>query len=126
MSERREPEESQGGDVGLAQPEGKPVMEVEDLNMYYGSFKALSGVSMKIARNKVTALIGPSGSGKSTFIRTLNRMHEVVPGTRMEGKVLIDGEDIYAGEVDPSEVRRTVGMVFQRPNPFPTMSIRDN
>ena len=126
MSERREPEESQGGDVGLAQPEGKPVMEVEDLNMYYGSFKALSDVSMKIARNKVTALIGPSGCGKSTFIRSLNRMHEVVSGARVEGRVFLDGEDIYAREVDPVRVRRRVGMVFQKPNPFPTMSIYDN
>ena len=126
MSERREPEESQGGAAGLAQPEGKPVMEVEDLNMYYGSFKALSDVSMKIARNKVTALIGPSGCGKSTFIRSLNRMHEVVSGARVEGRVFLDGEDIYAREVDPVRVRRRVGMVFQKPNPFPTMSIYDN
>ena len=112
--------------MGLAQPEGKPVMEVEDLNMYYGSFKALSDVSMKIARNKVTALIGPSGCGKSTFIRSLNRMHEVVSGARVEGRVFLDGEDIYAREVDPVRVRRRVGMVFQKPNPFPTMSIYDN
>src|SRR5919199_5829374 len=126
MSERREPEESQGGDVGLAQPEGEPVMEVEDLNMYYGSFKALSDVSMKIARNRVTALIGPSGCGKSTFIRSLNRMHEIVPGARVEGRVALNGEDIYAKDVDPVRVRRRVGMVFQKPNPFPTMSIYDN
>ena len=112
--------------MGLAQPEGKPVMEVEDLNMYYGSFKALADVSMKIARNKVTALIGPSGCGKSTFIRSLNRMHEVVSGARVEGRVFLDGEDIYAREVDPVRVRRRVGMVFQKPNPFPTMSIYDN
>ena len=112
--------------MGLAQPEGEPVMEVEDLNMYYGSFKALSDVSMKIARNKVTALIGPSGCGKSTFIRSLNRMHEVVSGARVEGRVFLDGEDIYAREVDPVRVRRRVGMVFQKPNPFPTMSIYDN
>ena len=101
-------------------------MEVEDLNMYYGTFKALSGVSMKIAENKVTALIGPSGCGKSTFIRSLNRMHEVVPGARVEGSVTLDGENIYAAEVDPVRVRRRVGMVFQKPNPFPTMSIYDN
>jgi phosphate transport system ATP-binding protein len=101
-------------------------MEVEGLNMYYGSFKALSGVSMKIAENKVTALIGPSGCGKSTFIRSLNRMHEVVPGARVEGSVTLDGENIYAAEVDPVRVRRRVGMVFQKPNPFPTMTIYDN
>ena len=101
-------------------------MEVEGLNMYYGSFKALSDVSIKIARNMVTALIGPSGCGKSTFIRSLNRMHEIVPGARVEGIVTLDGEDIYARDVDPVRVRRRVGMVFQKPNPFPTMSIYDN
>jgi phosphate transport system ATP-binding protein len=101
-------------------------MEVEDLNMYYGSFKALSDVSIEIARNKVTALIGPSGCGKSTFIRSLNRMHEVIPGARVEGRVTLDGEDIYAKDVDPVRVRRRVGMVFQKPNPFPTMTIYDN
>ena len=101
-------------------------MEVEGLNMYYGSFKALSDVSIKIAENKVTALIGPSGCGKSTFIRSLNRMHEIVPGARVEGIVTLDGEDIYARDVDPVRVRRRVGMVFQKPNPFPTMSIYDN
>jgi phosphate transport system ATP-binding protein len=101
-------------------------MEVENLNMYYGSFKALSGVSMKIAENKVTALIGPSGCGKSTFIRSLNRMHEVVPGARVDGRVTLDGENIYAAEVDPVRIRRRVGMVFQKPNPFPTMTIYDN
>jgi phosphate transport system ATP-binding protein len=101
-------------------------MEVEDLNMYYGSFKALSDVSIKIASNRVTALIGPSGCGKSTFIRSLNRMHEIVPGARVEGVVTLDGEDIYARDVDPVRVRRRVGMVFQKPNPFPTMTIYDN
>jgi phosphate transport system ATP-binding protein len=112
--------------VSLPQPEGRPVMEVEDLNMYYGSFKALSDVSIEIARNRVTALIGPSGCGKSTFIRSLNRMHEIVPGARAEGIVTLDGEDIYAKDVDPVRVRRRVGMVFQKPNPFPTMTIYDN
>src|SRR3954454_18759024 len=102
------------------------VMDVENLNMYYGAFKALQDVSMTIRRNKVTALIGPSGCGKSTFIRSLNRMHEIVPGTRVEGSVLLDDEDIYASDVDPVQVRRKVGMVFQKPNPFPTMSIYDN
>ncbi len=81
---------------------------------------------MKIAPNKVTALIGPSGCGKSTFIRTLNRMHEVARGGRVEGEVLLDGEDIYGKNVDPVQVRRKIGMVFQKPNPFPTMTIYDN
>jgi phosphate transport system ATP-binding protein len=102
------------------------VMTVENLNMYYGSFKALQDVSIAIRRNMVTALIGPSGCGKSTFIRSLNRMHEIVPGARVEGSVLLDDEDIYASDVDPVQVRRKVGMVFQKPNPFPTMSIYDN
>jgi phosphate transport system ATP-binding protein len=102
------------------------IMTVENLNMYYGSFKALQDVSMTIKRNMVTALIGPSGCGKSTFIRSLNRMHEIVPGARVEGNVLLDDEDIYASDVDPVRVRRRVGMVFQKPNPFPTMSIYDN
>jgi phosphate transport system ATP-binding protein len=101
-------------------------MEVQDLNMYYGRFKALSDVNLEIAKNRVTALIGPSGCGKSTFIRSLNRMHEVVPGARVEGRVTLDGEDIYATDVDPVRVRRRVGMVFQKPNPFPTMSIYNN
>jgi phosphate transport system ATP-binding protein len=102
------------------------VMTVENLNMYYGSFKALQDVTMTIRRNMVTALIGPSGCGKSTFIRSLNRMHEVVPGAWVEGSVLLDDEDIYASDVDPVRVRRKVGMVFQKPNPFPMMSIYDN
>jgi phosphate transport system ATP-binding protein len=102
------------------------VMMVENLSMYYGTFKALQDVGMTIRRNMVTALIGPSGCGKSTFIRSLNRMHEIVPGARVEGTVLLDDEDIYASDVDPVRVRRKVGMVFQKPNPFPTMSIYDN
>ncbi len=99
---------------------------VTDLNVYYGRFRAVEGVSLTIEPRSVTALIGPSGCGKSTFLRTLNRMHEVVPGARVEGEVLLDGSDLYAPGVDPVLVRRQVGMVFQRPNPFPTMSIRDN
>ena len=99
---------------------------VKDLNVYYGKFRAVEGVSLTIEPCSVTALIGPSGCGKSTFLRTLNRMHEVVPGARVEGEVLLDGSDLYAPGVDPVLVRRQVGMVFQRPNPFPTMSLRDN
>lgn len=101
-------------------------IEVIDLNVYYGKFKAVEGVSMVIEPRSVTAFIGPSGCGKSTFIRTLNRMHEVIPGAYVEGEVLVDGDDLYGPGVDPVLVRRQVGMVFQRPNPFPTMSIRDN
>jgi phosphate transport system ATP-binding protein len=101
-------------------------IEVRDLNVYYGKFKAVEDVSLVIEPRTVTAFIGPSGCGKSTFLRTLNRMHEVIPGARVEGEVLIDGNNLYGPGVDPVLVRRQVGMVFQRPNPFPTMSIRDN
>ena len=101
-------------------------IDVSDLDVYYGSFKAVEGVTMTVEPRSVTAFIGPSGCGKSTFLRTLNRMHEVIPGGRVEGKVMLDDQDLYATGVDPVAVRRTVGMVFQRPNPFPTMSIRDN
>ena len=101
-------------------------IEVSDLNVYYGKFKAVEDVSLVIEPRTVTAFIGPSGCGKSTFIRTLNRMHEVIPGAYVEGEVLIDGNNLYGAGVDPVLVRRQVGMVFQRPNPFPTMSIRDN
>src|SRR5258708_18060544 len=101
-------------------------IEVSGLNVYYGDFKAIEDVSMTVEPRSVTAFIGPSGCGKSTFLRTLNRMHEVLPGARVQGKVFLDDEDLYAPSVDPVAVRRTVGMVFQRPNPFPTMSIYDN
>jgi phosphate transport system ATP-binding protein len=100
--------------------------DISGLNVFYGNFLAVSDVSMTIEPRSVTAFIGPSGCGKSTVLRTLNRMHEVIPGARVDGKVLLDGEDIYAGNVDPVNVRRTIGMVFQKPNPFPTMSIYDN
>ena len=101
-------------------------IEVRDLDVYYGSFRAVEGVTLTIEPRTVTAFIGPSGCGKSTFIRTLNRMHEVIPGARVDGEVLIDGNNLYGPGVDPVLVRRQVGMVFQRPNPFPTMSIREN
>ena len=101
-------------------------IQVKDLNVYYSKFLAVEGISLSIEPRSVTAFIGPSGCGKSTFLRTLNRMHEVIPGARVEGEVLIDGNNLYAPGVDPVLVRRQVGMVFQRPNPFPTMSIRDN
>jgi phosphate transport system ATP-binding protein len=101
-------------------------IDVSGLNVYYSAFLAVQDISMTIEPRSVTAFIGPSGCGKSTFLRTLNRMHEVIPGARVEGKVMLDDEDIYGGRVDPVNVRRTIGMVFQRPNPFPTMSIYDN
>ena len=101
-------------------------IEVSDLDIYYGSFRAVADVSLTLEPRAVTAIIGPSGCGKSTFLRSLNRMHEVVPGARVEGKVLFDGQDLYAPDVDPVDVRRRIGMVFQRPNPFPTMSIYEN
>ncbi|RZU63352.1 phosphate ABC transporter ATP-binding protein PstB [Zhihengliuella halotolerans] len=97
-----------------------------DLNVYYGKFLAVSDVNINIEPKSVTAFIGPSGCGKTTFLRTLNRMHEVLPGARVEGKLLLDGDNIYAPGVDPVAVRSNVGMVFQRPNPFPTMTIREN
>ncbi|GAA4302775.1 MULTISPECIES: phosphate ABC transporter ATP-binding protein PstB [Klenkia] len=101
-------------------------IDVSDLDIFYGNFKAVEGVNVSIEPRSVTALIGPSGCGKSTFLRSLNRMHEVIPGARVEGKVVIDGQDLYGSDVDPVDVRRQIGMVFQRPNPFPTMSIYDN
>jgi phosphate transport system ATP-binding protein len=101
-------------------------IDVKDVNIYYGSFKAVEDVSMTIESRSVTAFIGPSGCGKSTLLRTLNRMHEVVPGGRVEGTIELNGRDLYGTGTDPVAVRRTVGMVFQRPNPFPTMSIFDN
>ncbi|MDQ1249200.1 MAG: phosphate transport system ATP-binding protein [Actinomycetota bacterium] len=101
-------------------------MDLRDVNIYYGSFLAVEGVSLAIEPRAVTAFIGPSGCGKSTVLRTLNRMHEVIPGAHVKGEVLLDEQNIYAPDVDPVNVRRTVGMVFQRPNPFPTMSIYDN
>jgi len=101
-------------------------VDLKDLNVYYGSFLAVEGINMTIDPKSVTAFIGPSGCGKSTLIRTLNRMHEVIPGAYVTGELLMDGENLYAPAIDPVTVRRNVGMVFQRPNPFPTMSIRDN
>jgi phosphate transport system ATP-binding protein len=101
-------------------------IDATNLNIYYGKFLAVSEVNFTIAPRSVTAFIGPSGCGKSTVLRTLNRMHEVIAGATVQGSVLLDGDDIYGNGVDPVDVRRTIGMVFQRPNPFPTMSIYDN
>ena len=101
-------------------------IDVSGLTAFYGGHRAIDDISMSVEPRSVTAFIGPSGCGKSTLLRTLNRMHEVTPGGRVEGKVMLDHEDLYGASVDPVAVRRTIGMVFQRPNPFPTMSIYDN
>jgi len=101
-------------------------IDVKDLNIFYGTFQAVADVSMSIGARSVTAFIGPSGCGKSTFLRTLNRMHEVIPGGRVQGDILMDGKSLYDRNVDPVDVRRQVGMVFQRPNPFPTMTVKEN
>jgi phosphate transport system ATP-binding protein len=101
-------------------------IQVEGLSAYYGAFRAVRDVSMVIPPQSVTAIIGPSGCGKSTFLRSLNRMHELTPGAHIEGRLVLDGTDINGPSVDPVQLRRVVGMVFQRPNPFPTMSIYDN
>ncbi len=98
----------------------------QDLKAYFGNVEVLKGISISILKNEVTALIGPSGCGKTTFLRTLNRMHELARNATVKGKVLVDGTDIYASNIDPVLVRRKIGMVFQKPNPFPTMSIYDN
>jgi phosphate transport system ATP-binding protein len=100
--------------------------QVKNLSIWYGEKRAIDNVTLDVASNAVTAIIGPSGCGKSTFIRALNRMHELVPKTRVEGTVLLQGEDLYSSNVDPAIVRRRVGMVFQKSNPFPTMSIGEN
>jgi phosphate transport system ATP-binding protein len=101
-------------------------IDVSGLSAYYGSVRAIEDISLTVEPRTVTAFIGPSGCGKSTVLRTLNRMHEVIPGTRVEGKVMLDDVDLYGPGIDPVAVRRTIGMVFQRPNPFPTMSIYEN
>jgi phosphate transport system ATP-binding protein len=106
-------------------PALSPVIELTDVSLFYGSFRAVDGVTLPIGRNEITALIGPSGCGKSTVLRSINRMNDLIPGARVEGTISYHGQDIYAADVDPIEVRRRVGMVFQKPNPFPK-SIYDN
>jgi phosphate transport system ATP-binding protein len=101
-------------------------METRDISVWFGKRKVLEGVNIAFPKNTVTALIGPSGCGKSTFIRTLNRLHELIPGAALAGEVLYEGKDIYAPEVDPVHIRLNIGMVFQKPNPFPSMTIRGN
>ncbi len=114
------------GDGVLRHQRGAKRLEARDLNIYYGSFQAVADLNMTVPAHSVTAFIGPSGCGKSTVLRALNRLHETAPGGRVEGSVLLDGHDIYGPQISAVAVRRIVGMVFQRPNPFPTMSIRDN
>ena len=106
-------------------PESSSIFSIQNLNFYYGAKRALSGISMEVEPRKVTALIGPSGCGKSTFLRCLNRMNDTIAGTRVEGKILLNGDDIYAPGMDVVDLRQRVGMVFQKPNPFP-QTIFDN
>lgn len=101
-------------------------IDIQDLDIYYGKFHAVEKVTVGIEPKSVTAFIGPSGCGKSTLLRTINRMHEMTPGATVQGSLKLDGQELYANNVDPVEVRKQIGMVFQRPNPFPTMSIREN
>jgi phosphate transport system ATP-binding protein len=108
-----------------SEPAQEPVIRFDDLHFYYGSFRAVKGISIDVLPQRITALIGPSGCGKSTVLRTINRMNDLIPGTRVEGKILYHGENLYGKGVDPVEVRRRIGMVFQKPNPFPK-SIYDN
>lgn len=117
---------TEGHRPGRPRPASAPsVIEMTDVDIYYGSFRAVSGVSLGFAHNEITALIGPSGCGKSTVLRSLNRMNDLIVGARVDGSITYHGQDIYAREVDPIEVRRRIGMVFQKPNPFPK-SIYDN
>ncbi len=119
------PKPSKEKETPMVEADAKRI-DTKDLNIFYGEFLAVKDVNVSIEPNKVTALIGSSGCGKSTFLRSLNRMHELIDGARVEGSVLLDGADIYEPSVDPVLVRRQIGMVFQQPNPFPTMSIYEN
>ena len=105
---------------------GPAELEARDVSVWFNARKVLEGVSMQFPKNSVTALIGPSGCGKSTFIRTLNRLHELLPGAALAGQVLYEGKDIYGATIDPVSIRLKIGMVFQKPNPFPSMTIRGN
>jgi phosphate transport system ATP-binding protein len=112
--------------VADTRPDSAYALELNNVEAFYGTFRAVAGVSLKIVPKSVTAFIGPSGCGKSTLLRVLNRMHETLPGTSVKGETLLDGVDLYGPRVDPVRARRLVGMVFQKPNPFPTMSIFEN
>jgi phosphate transport system ATP-binding protein len=113
------------GPASAPQPEGKVLFDLDELEVFYGTFRAVRGVTMKIYKNEITAFIGPSGCGKTTVLRGFNRMHDVIPGARVGGKLLYHGVDLYGANVSATEVRRRIGMVFQKPNPFPK-SIYDN
>jgi phosphate transport system ATP-binding protein len=121
----RRPEVAAAREESADEPVGQPVFSVDDLTFYYGAYRALRAVTMNIWPREITALIGPSGCGKSTMLRCFNRMNDLIPGTRIEGQIRFRGEDLYGRGVDPIEVRRRIGMVFQKPNPFPK-SIYDN
>jgi phosphate transport system ATP-binding protein len=123
----RPPQPAHTAEKSVASPESPlPAISTRDLSVYFGSNQVLKRVSLDIPARAVTAIIGPSGCGKSTFLRALNRLHELVPTARMEGQIRLFGQDIYARDIEPVPVRRRVGMVFQKSNPFPTMSIADN
>jgi phosphate transport system ATP-binding protein len=124
MTQPQSPAEAATG--GVPAPQRAVAITAKDVSAYYGAKMAVSGISMEFPKNSVTALIGPSGCGKSTYIRCFNRMHEFAPNARVEGTILLEGNDIYAPGVDPARVRQRIGMVFQKPNPFPTMSIAEN
>ena len=116
-----------GSRASIPVPDGKEAkMSTEELRVFFGKTRVLHGVNLVVVKGAVTAIIGPSGCGKSTYLRCLNRMHEITPGARVEGRILLDEQDIHGTWIDPVLVRRRVGMVFQKPNPFPTMSIREN
>ena len=116
----------EGVEASTVHPVGPTEMEARDVSVWFGQRKVLEGVNMSFPKKTVTALIGPSGCGKSTFIRTLNRLHELIPGAALAGSVLYEGKDIYDAAVDPVSIRLQIGMVFQKPNPFPSMTIRGN
>ena len=118
--------DTEGIEQSTLRQEGPTEMETRDLSVWFGRRKVLEGVNISFPKQTVTALIGPSGCGKSTFIRTLNRLHELIPGAALAGSVLYEGKDIYDADVDPVHIRLKVGMVFQKPNPFPSMTIRGN
>jgi phosphate transport system ATP-binding protein len=124
IAEERDEQPTEAPSNGEAVPAS--TFQVKKMSIWYGEKRAIQDVTLDIASNSVTAIIGPSGCGKSTFLRALNRMHELTPKTRMEGTVLLNGEDLYSSTVDPTVVRRRVGMIFQKSNPFPTMTIGEN
>jgi phosphate transport system ATP-binding protein len=125
MTETRKPQQFKGSNGAAVDPNTNPALVLKDMSVFYGEHRAVNNVNMNIARNQVTAFIGPSGCGKSTVLRSINRMNDLILGARVEGQVLFQDRNLYAPEVDPVEVRRRIGMVFQKPNPFPK-SIFDN